>query len=180
MGECQQQKHTQHAPSTKMECDYLKGWIKKWSQMQNSHPKWWTPEILLGNTEEEEGHVCDFLGSCWLWWRSSWRRSDGERRKKRRKRKLASVTTRRSCSPQPVMRASCWRGPVLRSWKRRTSPLCSGGTLKSEGLFDSYGFSRAEDPGFKSRLRWDFTEVESYQWLKNWHSSGYSARRLML
>ena len=26
-GECQQQKHTQHAPSTKTECDYLNGWI---------------------------------------------------------------------------------------------------------------------------------------------------------
>ena len=45
------QKHTQHAPSTKMECDYLNGWIKKWSHTQKSHPKWWTPEILLGNTE---------------------------------------------------------------------------------------------------------------------------------
>ena len=27
MGECQQQKHTQRAPSTKTECDYLYGWI---------------------------------------------------------------------------------------------------------------------------------------------------------
>ena len=27
--ECRQQKHTQHAPSTKTECDYLNGWIKK-------------------------------------------------------------------------------------------------------------------------------------------------------
>ena len=26
---CRQQKHTQHAPSTKTECDYLNGWIKK-------------------------------------------------------------------------------------------------------------------------------------------------------
>ena len=40
--------------------------------------------------------------------------------------------------------------------------------------------SRAEDPGFKSRLRRDFFRVESYQWLKNWHSSGYPARRLAL
>ena len=29
MGEYQQQKHTQHAPSMKTECDYLYGWIKK-------------------------------------------------------------------------------------------------------------------------------------------------------
>ena len=40
-----QQKHTQHAPSTKMECDYLYGWIKKRSHTQKSHQKWWTPEI---------------------------------------------------------------------------------------------------------------------------------------
>ena len=39
--------------------------------------------------------------------------------------------------------------------------------------------SRAEDPGFESRLRRDFFGVESYQWLKNWHSSGYPARRLV-
>ena len=37
---------------------------------------------------------------------------------------------------------------------------------------------RAKDPGFESRLRQDFSGVESYQWLKNWHSSGYPARRL--
>ena len=30
-GECRQQEHTQHAPSTKTECDYLYGWIKKGS-----------------------------------------------------------------------------------------------------------------------------------------------------
>ena len=40
--------------------------------------------------------------------------------------------------------------------------------------------SRAKDPGFESRLRQDFFGVESCQWLKNWHSSGYPARRLAL
>ena len=40
--------------------------------------------------------------------------------------------------------------------------------------------SRAKDPGFESCLRQDFFGVESYQWLKNWHSSGYPARRLAL
>ena len=40
--------------------------------------------------------------------------------------------------------------------------------------------SRAEDPGFESRLCRDFSGVESYQWLQNWHSSGYPARRLAL
>ena len=43
--ECRQQQHTQQAPSTKTECDYLYGWIKKRSHTQKSHPKWWTPEI---------------------------------------------------------------------------------------------------------------------------------------
>ena len=31
--------------------------------------------------------------------------------------------------------------------------------------------SRGEDPRFESYLRWDFSGVESYLWLKNWHSS---------
>ena len=26
--------------STKTECDYLYGWIRKWSHTQKSHPKW--------------------------------------------------------------------------------------------------------------------------------------------
>ena len=38
-GKSRQQKHTQHAPSTKTECDYLNGWIKKWSHTQKSRPK---------------------------------------------------------------------------------------------------------------------------------------------
>ena len=55
MGECRQQKHTQHAPSTKTECDYLNGWIKKNGHIRkNLTQKWWTPEIKLGNAEEEE------------------------------------------------------------------------------------------------------------------------------
>ena len=68
-GECRQQKHAQHAPSTKMECDHLYVWInnkkhtqkknkkqkktkqtnkkkkKERSHTQKSYPKWWTPEI---------------------------------------------------------------------------------------------------------------------------------------
>ena len=40
------------------------------------------------------------------------------------------------------------------------------------GLVVKASASRAEDPGFESRLRRDFFGVESYQWLKNWHSSG--------
>ena len=37
-GECRQQKHTQHAPSTKTECDLVVG-LKKRSHTQKSHPK---------------------------------------------------------------------------------------------------------------------------------------------
>ena len=48
------------------------------------------------------------------------------------------------------------------------------------GLVVKVSVSRAEDPWFESRLRRDVFGVESYQWLKNWHSSGYPARRLAL
>ena len=48
------------------------------------------------------------------------------------------------------------------------------------GLVVKASASRAEGPGFESRSRRDFFGVESYQWLKNWHSSGYPARRLAL
>ena len=48
------------------------------------------------------------------------------------------------------------------------------------GLVVKASASRVEDPGFKSRLRRDFSGVESYLWLKNWRSSGYPARRLAL
>ena len=53
-------KNTKHAPSTKMECDYLNGWIKKPSHTQKSDLKWWTPEILLENAEEEEFFIATF------------------------------------------------------------------------------------------------------------------------
>ena len=53
MGEHWQQKHTQHAPSTKMECDYLYGWIEKGSHMTKFHQNWWT----LESAEEEEEHL---------------------------------------------------------------------------------------------------------------------------
>ena len=41
-------KHTQHAPSTKTECDYLNGWIKKRSYTQKSHPKMVNPRDIAG------------------------------------------------------------------------------------------------------------------------------------
>ena len=44
MGECRQQQHTQHAPSTKTKCDYLNGWSEKNSHIrknltQNGEPQ---------------------------------------------------------------------------------------------------------------------------------------------
>ena len=64
-------KMRQHAPCTKIECDYLSGWIKQWPHMQKSHPKWWTPETQLGNAEEEEGGrketIVTFFFSFWGW-----------------------------------------------------------------------------------------------------------------
>ena len=53
-GECRQQKHTQHAPSTKTECDYLNGWIKKRSHTQKSHPKMVNPRDIAGEHRKKE------------------------------------------------------------------------------------------------------------------------------
>ena len=39
---------------------------------------------------------------------------------------------------------------------------------------------RVADRGFDSSLCRDFSGLESYQQLKNWHSSGYPARHLVL
>ena len=41
------------------------------------------------------------------------------------------------------------------------------------GLVVKASASRVEDPVFESRLRRDFSGVESYQRLQNWHSRGY-------
>ena len=46
-GECRQQKHTHHAPSTKMECGYLNGWIKKVTYSKIS-PKMLNPRDIAG------------------------------------------------------------------------------------------------------------------------------------
>ena len=53
-GECRQQKHTQHAPSTKTECDYLNGWIKKRSHTQKSHPKVVNPKDIAGERKKKK------------------------------------------------------------------------------------------------------------------------------
>ena len=55
----EQQKYTQHTPSTKTECDYPNGWIKKQSHMQKLSPNMVNLRDLAGNAaaaaaEEEE------------------------------------------------------------------------------------------------------------------------------
>ena len=46
-------KHTQHALSTKTECDYLNGWIKKRSHTQKSHPKVVNPRDIAGERQKK-------------------------------------------------------------------------------------------------------------------------------
>ena len=53
-GECRQQKNTQHAPSTKTECDFLNGWIKKRSHTQKSHPKVVNPRDIAGERKKKK------------------------------------------------------------------------------------------------------------------------------
>ena len=48
------------------------------------------------------------------------------------------------------------------------------------GLGVKASASRGEDLRFKSRLCQDFSGVKSYQWHKNWQSSGHPSRRLAL
>ena len=56
MGECLQQKHTQHAPSTKRECDYPTDWIfkKTVASEKKISPKIVNPRVIAENAEAEE------------------------------------------------------------------------------------------------------------------------------
>ena len=56
-GEGRQQKHTQHAPFTKTECDYLNGWIKKRSHTQKSHPITVKPRDTAGERKKKEFYL---------------------------------------------------------------------------------------------------------------------------
>ena len=93
---------------------------------------------------------------------------------------------RRTCATPPSSWQHVHWGSELVSRRRRRN--CSQDTRTSTatsshrlvGLVVKASSSKAEDPGFESRLRRDFFGVESYQWLQNWHSSGYPARRLVL
>ena len=54
MGECWQQKHTQHAPYTKTECGYLYGWIQTTDKYEKIWPRMVNPKDKAGNAEKEE------------------------------------------------------------------------------------------------------------------------------
>ena len=95
-----------------------------------------------------------------------------------------------------------WTGTASRWWCHRPYPCCRpwwrflllvlGLLLPPQsmwlylifhrlvGIVVKASASRAEDPRFESCLRQDFFGVESYQWLKIWHSNGYPARRLAI
>ena len=77
--------------------------------------------------------------------------------------------------PRPVS-----YGYIPRSEMMYSSLLSTCAVNSLVGLVVKASALRTEDPGFESCLRRDFFRVESYQWLKNWHSSGYPARRLAL
>ena len=52
--ESRQQKHTQHAPSTKTECDCLYGWLIKKGHICKITIKMVNPRDIAENAEEEE------------------------------------------------------------------------------------------------------------------------------
>ena len=55
----------------------------------------------------------------------------------------------------------CWLKPY--SSTRPLHPVCSSAANRLVGLVVKVSASRAEDPGFESRLRRDFSGVESYR-----------------
>ena len=56
MGECRQQKHTQHAPSMKTECNYLNGWIKKTVTYAKISPKSGEPQRYSWGTQKKNNN----------------------------------------------------------------------------------------------------------------------------
>ena len=58
------------------------------------------------------------------------------------------------------------RPPITNHWSLYMFTHCLAGLVVETSA------SRAEDQGFKSHLWRDFSRVESYQWIKNWHPSG--------
>ena len=58
MGECQQQKYTQHAQSTKTECDYLNGWIKNGHILKNFTQNGESQRYSWGTQKKKKRQIC--------------------------------------------------------------------------------------------------------------------------
>ena len=175
-----------HVESTKTQCDYLCGWIKKWLHTQKSHAEQWNQKYIWERRrrscwrEREGPHTCEKRILC---------------RRRRRDKCSASLHT-----PSLV----CW--PWLFSGSKpslfsQNNPLLIHCNITHRHTKICYkrwvdiyrGSSTAllalwlRHPlqEWRSRVRfllapWGLFQVESYQWLKNWHSSGYLARLLAL
>ena len=63
MGECWEQKYTQHVPSMMAECDNLYGWIKKKVTCTKIAPKMVNPRDIAGKAEREEEEKKGFRSS---------------------------------------------------------------------------------------------------------------------
>ena len=129
-------KHTQHAPSTKTECDYL----KKRSHIQKSHPKWWTQVIQMENgkkkkwtlTQWEENGCWHLMESCpsRSWTAAGW-----------------CQTSCPGCSP------ARWTPSPLPAHPPRTTPRAPA-RERSASMFQSVRFQRLT-PNFNIKLNSD-------------------------
>ena len=57
-------KHTQHAPSTKTECDYLNGWIKKTVTYTKISPEMVNHRDLARECIKKKKYHLSFHGTC--------------------------------------------------------------------------------------------------------------------
>ena len=64
-GECRQEKHTQHAPSTKTECDYLNGWIKKTVTYAKISPESGEPQRYSLGMQKKVSYTEMNITQCW-------------------------------------------------------------------------------------------------------------------
>ena len=123
MGECGQQKHTQHAPFTKTECDYLNGWIKKRSYTQKCHPKKGEPQSYSWEGRRRRRRRRSR--------RRRRRRRRSRRRRRRRKRRRRRRRMHRGRPNDPVVRRplrmreiwGCLPSPLSPGCDQTTGPL---------------------------------------------------------
>ena len=90
--------------------------------------------------------------------------------------RIKTTTTKRNI-PRSLTRIGKTAG-LAGNGEEQEGPRAGGGSLAADrldGLAVKASASRAEDPS----LRRDFFGVESYQWFKNWRSTGYPAGGLV-